>query len=168
MATKAKPPLPNNEELQLRLTVVNTAFETRRVELLPAYEKALISGIRGAERVAKRLSEKFKSLRVTLSYENGGSTISATPSKWVPNEGYQSSNLEYKVREAEDALKKIDSHWPAFTEVAAYASGYHDASEIVAELEKENRDLKASRASRAGYGGFPFGFAPPWFMGGGG
>lgn len=161
MATKAKSSTPNNEELQRRLT----AFETRRIELLPAYDKALISGIRSAERVAKRLSEKFKSLRISISYEKGEPSISATPSKWVPNDGYQSSNLEYKVGEAEDALKKIDSHWPAFVEVAAYAKGYHDASEGMAELEKENRDLKASRSDypRSGYPRMgPF-FSPfPW------
>ena len=126
-----------------RLQEVNNALEERHKALLPAFEKALVSRPRDPQSLAKKLSEKYPSLRVVISFQGGVQAVSATPLFEPYTIDPEYPNLEYRLRQAEDALKKP---LPSYAEVAAYAEGFNEASvsaDDYQELKSDNKRLRS-------------------------
>jgi hypothetical protein len=130
-------------EIQAKIAAANKALEARREELLPSYSEAILKNPRSAtaEKLAKHLSKKWPTLRVYLVFQNGEPQIMATP--WF------TPFVMGELRWHDPNGPNVDTYWPSFADVTAYAKGYEEACETALEkiqtLENEIRSLKNER-----------------------
>jgi len=115
-----------------------------------AYTAPVITNVQDPNTMAKRLSEKFRSLQFVVIYNGGSHAITAEPVKtkeWrATGEDYY---LERTARDVQttsiEFLGTFAKMWPEFAVVRAYAEGYQQGSYNagdIKELQRENEYLR--------------------------
>ncbi len=141
------------DELLADINRANEAIKHARVSLVAKFSEPLVTNAHNAPRLAKSLSEKFKTLKVSISYESGDSAIYAEPTfrEFQADPNGHEHYVEQKAQEALAAMAKIDTYWPSFSEVQAYARGFNEGGRAVEELERTIKDLQERGNRRNGY-----------------
>jgi hypothetical protein len=143
-----------------------SAMEHARELAKAAFTTPVITNVSDPNTMAKRLSEKFRSLQFLVIYNQGSHAITAEPintKEWsATGEDYY---LERTARDVDATFKETFAKmWPEFAVVRAYAEGYqhgsHNAGDIK-ELQRENEYLRR-HVVRGPWGTHPMG---PFFSG---
>lgn len=129
------------EELK-RISDVNEAFADRARELEREFTTPLVCGPNDPVGLARRLSERFPELEVSLRFSQRGQRIDlfAKP-RFEPfkADSRQTSFVRDVATKAEEALKGIDSHFPTFQIASVYAQGVNDTADSKRKLEDLQR-----------------------------
>ncbi len=130
-------------QLEVISADVKIAYDARKADFdAPLFSDH--SEVRDAPKLAKVLSEKFSSLRFTLTFEGGRQSVRVEPV--LPIFGV--SDGDYYVDNKLEAAKKTfesiaaGKFWPDFAIVQAFAQGYDKGGARTHELEEELRRLK--------------------------
>jgi hypothetical protein len=135
----AKVNLERNEAIK-DIEMANKGLEEWRLTLLESYAKPVCTNPKNAAWLAQKLSEKYPTLRVTIAYENGYPSVSASPAPKVFETTHYPEN---QSAAALATLAKVSTQWPSYEVVAAYADGYNCGCAFM----KENEELKAKIAT---------------------
>lgn len=120
---------------------LNLEIEELLTHFNKEYEHPLITGPRDADRVARKITDRYPTLIVSVLYKNGYKLVTA---KLVTPTFNDNSNLKNSVEIREKYLKN-ENNWPNFKLVQAFVTGYDMASEDAERMEKlknENERLR--------------------------
>ena len=160
-AKKPKKSEPVNEaelaELLARVTKANYAMGGLHAQAESRFREPLVKNQRSPELLAMKISQRYKNLRATVSYEVGLSLVIVSPIPHPPID--TNSGVAHMKRQLEALTKDASTEWPTYNEVKAYAEGVSDGSYGLQDLQEENRRLKEHR-----YGYPDPMFRYPWMM----
>jgi len=123
----------------------NDLLQEERAKVLPSYQQPIATSPRDAVRLAKRLSDAFKNVKITLSFDGGQQAMFAEPSfKPYSMEGVADHAIDNYTKNALATAAKKDTFWPSFNELCAYARGFDDGAnnQELDKLRYENDELK--------------------------
>lgn len=134
------------EEVVANVTRANEIMTEAHKRVSDSFASPVVSNVGDPQRLARRLSEKWEKLRITISFVNGRQTVMASPLeiKFSVPESLDKYNSESTEAAAAHAVLRADAYWPTFAEVAAYAVGYNDNSshDELERLRSENKRLR--------------------------
>lgn len=141
---------PSRDDLVVRLTKANAQLDVRIQGLAPQYTKPLLSNVRDPQKIARSLSKKYPNFEFLVGYRSGEQALTAKPI------GVQFGSVDVSDRElwtiverAEEVVVSLDTAWPSYNELVAYADGYAVAlgarDEEVEALKQENDRLRYAK-----------------------
>lgn len=132
---------------------IETAFEQFRTAfVVKKFERNLSEDVPYPERLARVLSKKFQTLRVTVSFEAGSRTLSVSPRPFAwDNHYYNQSELDGLLDP-----EKAKAYWPDFDEVQAFVKGWVAGFDDARQMAKEEEDRFNSPYAMM--------MPPPWFF----
>ena len=131
------------EELVAEIHKANGVLEEVRLTVAGSFSEAVTTNSRDPQKLAKALSERFKTMRITVSFEQGEMAIFAQPAvvKFVPDTD-RPDYLDHVAQKALAASATVNSQWPSYTELVAYAKGYEAGVSSMADLEGKLKELR--------------------------
>ena len=147
---------------------VNEKMSAKVKAVAESYSELVAGRVSGDPmKIASRLAKQFPALKFTIEVDRGDycyANIHATP-EFKPFVLLESEHYpEARAKDALAVLAKIDTHFPSFEIVQAYARGVESAAATereLADLKKKYEDLKEKVSDSRGYG---YGYGPPCMM----